>query len=298
VPKRIAVTGSSGMVGTALTAHLRSRGDEVVRLVRRSPQAPDELEWDPPSRRLDPSTLAGVDAVVHLAGAGPSDHRWTPAYQRELLTSRVDGTTTVATALAELAAPVRLVSQSAIGFYGDRGEEVLTEQSGPGEGFVTEMVRAWEDSADPARAAGLSVAHPRTGLVMAATGGALERMTTLARLGINGPLGSGRQWWSWISLRDTVAALAHLVDHPDIRGPVNVVAPEPQRQRDVARALGHALHRPSVLPAPAFGVRLVLGGFADEVLTSKRVSPGRLLETGFTHQDTDLTQLLRAEVGS
>ena len=298
MPKRIAVTGSSGMVGTALTAHLRSRGDEVVRLVRRSPQAPDELEWDPPSRRLDPSTLAGVDAVVHLAGAGPSDHRWTPAYQRELLTSRVDGTTTVATALAELAAPVRLVSQSAIGFYGDRGEEVLTEQSGPGEGFVTEMVRAWEDSADPARAAGLSVAHPRTGLVMAATGGALERMTTLARLGINGPLGSGRQWWSWISLRDTVAALAHLVDHPDIRGPVNVVAPEPQRQRDVARALGHALHRPSVLPAPAFGVRLVLGGFADEVLTSKRVSPGRLLETGFTHQDTDLTQLLRAEVGS
>ena len=298
MPKRIAVTGSSGMVGTALTAHLRSRGDEVVRLVRRSPQAPDELEWDPPSRRLDPSTLAGVDAVVHLAGAGPSDHRWTPAYQRELLTSRVDGTTTVATALAELAAPVRLVSQSAIGFYGDRGEEVLTEQSGPGEGFVTEMVRAWEDSADPARAAGLSVAHPRTGLVMAATGGALERMTTLARLGINGPLGSGRQWWSWISLRDTVAALAHLVDHPDIRGPVNVVAPEPQRQRDVARALGHALHRPSVLPAPAFGVRLVLGGFADEVLTSKRASPGRLLETGFTHQDTDLTQLLRAEVGS
>jgi len=298
VPKRIAVTGSSGMVGTALTAHLRSRGDEVVRLVRTSPQAPDELEWDPPSRRLDPSTLAGVDAVVHLAGAGPSDHRWTPAYQRELLTSRVDGTTTVATALAELAAPVRLVSQSAIGFYGDRGEEVLTEQSGPGEGFVTEMVRAWEDSADPARAAGLSVAHPRTGLVMAATGGALERMTTLARLGINGPLGSGRQWWSWISLRDTVAALAHLVDHPDIRGPVNVVAPEPQRQRDVARALGHALHRPSVLPAPAFGVRLVLGGFADEVLTSKRVSPGRLLETGFTHQDTDLAQLLRAEVGS
>ena len=298
MPKRIAVTGSSGMVGTALTAHLRSRGDEVVRLVRTSPQAPDELEWDPPSRRLDPSTLAGVDAVVHLAGAGPSDHRWTPAYQRELLTSRVDGTTTVATALAELAAPVRLVSQSAIGFYGDRGEEVLTEQSGPGEGFVTEMVRAWEDSADPARAAGLSVAHPRTGLVMAATGGALERMTTLARLGINGPLGSGRQWWSWISLRDTVAALAHLVDHPDIRGPVNVVAPEPQRQRDVARALGHALHRPSVLPAPAFGVRLVLGGFADEVLTSKRVSPGRLLETGFTHQDTDLAQLLRAEVGS
>ena len=295
--QRVAITGSSGMVGTALTAFLRARGDEVVRLVRRAPRAPDEVAWDPPSRRLDPGVLAGVDAVVHLAGAGPSDHRWTPAYQRELLTSRIDGTTTVATALADLGAPVRLVSQSAIGWYGDRGEEVLTEDSGPGAGFVPEMVRAWEASADPAREAGLSVAHPRTGLVMAASGGALERMTKLARLGINGPLGSGRQWWSWISLHDTVAALAHLVDHPEVTGPVNVVAPEPVRQRDVARALGHALHRPSVLPAPGFGVRLVLGGFADEVLTSKRVSPTRLLGTGFAHQDTDLARLLRTEVG-
>jgi uncharacterized protein (TIGR01777 family) len=159
------------------------------------------------------------------------------------------------------------------------------------------MVRAWEASADPAREAGLSVAHPRTGLVMAAGGGALERMTKLAHLGINGPLGSGRQWWSWVSLPDTVAALAHLVDHPEVTGPVNVVAPEPARQRDVARALGHVLHRPAVLPAPGFGVRLVLGGFADEVLTSKRVSPTRLLGTGFTHRDTDLAQLLRTEVG-
>jgi uncharacterized protein (TIGR01777 family) len=297
VSQRIAITGSSGMVGTALTAHLRARGDDVVRLVRRAPQAPDEVAWDPPSRRLDPGVLAGVDAVVHLAGAGPSDHRWTPAYQRELLTSRVDGTTTVANALAALGAPVRLVSQSAIGWYGDRGEEVLSEDSGPGAGFVPEMVRAWEASAEPAREAGLSVAHPRTGLVMAANGGALERMTELARLGINGPLGSGRQWWSWVSLHDAVAALAHLVDHPEVTGPVNVVAPEPVRQREVARALGHALHRPAVLPAPAFGVRWVLGGFADEVLTSKRVSPSLLITSGFTHRDTDLAQLVRAEVG-
>jgi uncharacterized protein len=295
--QRVAITGSSGMVGTALTAYLRARGDDVVRLVRRPPQAPDEVAWDPPSRRLDPGVLAGVDAVVHLAGAGPSDHRWTPAYQRELLTSRVDGTTTVATALADLGAPVRLVSQSAIGWYGDRGEEVLSEDSAPGAGFVPEMVRAWEASAEPAREAGLSVAHPRTGLVMAASGGALERMTKLARVGINGPLGSGRQWWSWVSLHDAVAALAHLVDHAEVAGPVNVVAPEPVRQRDVARALGHALHRPAVLPAPGFGVRLVLGGFADEVLTSKRVSPTRLLGAGFAHRDTDLAQLLRTEVG-
>jgi uncharacterized protein (TIGR01777 family) len=285
------------MVGTALTAYLRARGDEVVRLVRRTPRAPDEVSWDPPSRRLDPADLEGVDALVHLAGAGPSDHRWTPAYHRQLLTSRIHRTTTVATALVDLGSPVRLVSQSAIGFYGDRGDEVLSEDSGPGTGFVPEMVRAWEASADAAREAGLSVAHPRTGLVMAASGGALERMTKLARLGINGPLGSGRQWWSWVSLHDTVAALAHLVDHPEVTGPVNVVAPDPARQRDVARALGRVLHRPAVLPAPGFGVRLVLGGFADEVLTSKRVSPTRLLGTGFTHHDTDLAQVLRTEVG-
>jgi len=298
MPMRIAVTGASGMVGTALTAHLRGRGDEVLRLVRRPVRAPDEVSWDPPSRRLDPADLAGVDALVHLAGAGPSDHRWTPAYQHELLTSRIDGTTTVATALAALGSPVRLVSQSAIGYYGDRGDLELTEDSGPGEGFVPEMVKVWEASADPAREAGLSVAHPRTGLVFSRGAGALGRMVPLARLGINGPLGSGRQWWSWLSLHDAVAALAHLVDHPEVVGPVNVVSPEPTRQRDVARVLGEVLHRPAVLPAPGFGVRLVLGGFADEVLTSKRVSAQRLVGTGFTHRDTDLGALLRTELGS
>ena len=293
---RVAVTGASGMVGTALTAHLRGRGDEVLRLVRRPVRDADEVSWDPPSRRLDPADLEGVDALVHLAGAGPSDHRWTPAYQRELLTSRIDGTTAVATALAALGSPVRLVSQSAIGYYGDRGELELTEDSGPGEGFVPEMVKAWEASADPAREAGLSVAHPRTGLVFAKGAGALGRMVPLARLGINGPLGSGRQWWSWLSLYDTVSALAHLVDHPDLVGPVNVVSPEPARQRDVARVLGEVLHRPAVLPAPGFGVRLVLGGFADEVLTSKRVSAQRLTASGFVHRDTDLRALLRSEL--
>ncbi len=208
MPQRVAITGASGLIGGALSAFLGERGDEVVRLVRRAPAAPDEVRWDPTNGRLDPADLAGVTAVVHLAGAGVGDKRWTPAYQQQILASRVDGTTTIATTLATLAArgqPVRLVSGAAVGFYGDRGDEVLTEDSVPGEGFLSEVVRAWEAAADPARDAGLSVATTRTGLVFAPDGGALSRMLPLAKLGINGPLGNGRQWWPWISLRDTVA---------------------------------------------------------------------------------------------
>ena len=245
---------------------------------------------------LDPDDLRGVTAVVHLAGAGVGDRRWTPAYQQEILRSRVDGTQTVARALAELAGrgqDVRLVSSAAVGYYGDRGDEVLTEESGPGEGFLAEVVRAWEAAADPARAAGVSVAHPRTGLVFAPGGGAMGRMLPLAKVGVNGPLGSGRQWWPWISLPDTVRALAHLVDRPDLHGPVNVVGPQPLHQVDIAKELGRQIGRPAVLPAPAFGIRLVLGGFADEVLTSKRAMPTALLESGFVHEHATVAQALR-----
>ena len=296
MPQRVAITGASGLIGGALSAFLRERGDEVVHLVRRAPSAPHEVQWDPRQRRLDPSALSGVTAVVHLAGAGVGDKRWTPAYQREILASRVDGTTTIATTLAALAAQgqrVRLVSGAAVGFYGDRGDEVLTEESGPGSGFLSEVVRAWEAAADPAREAGLAVATTRTGLVFAPDGGALSRMLPLARLGINGPLGNGRQWWPWISLRDTVGALAHLVDHPEIEGPVNLVGPHPDHQLDIARELGRQIHRPALLPAPAFGIRLVLGGFSDEVLTSKRAVPTRLTESGFVHQDQSVESALR-----
>jgi uncharacterized protein (TIGR01777 family) len=292
--KRVAVTGSSGLIGGALSAFLERRGDEVVRLVRRTPRDSSEVQWDPSSRQLDPATLRGVDAVVHLAGAGVGDHRWTPAYQHEILSSRVDGTTAVAGALAQLGGDVRLVSGSAVGYYGDRGDELLTEDSAGGTGFLSEVVRAWEAAAEPARAAGISVAHPRTGIVLAASGGAMARMLPLARLGINGPLGSGKQWWPWISLRDTVAGLAFLVDHPDLTGPVNLVGPSPDRQLDLARELGRQIHRPALLPAPAFGIKLVLGGFSDEVLTSKRAMPARLTEAGFMHQDATLASALRA----
>jgi uncharacterized protein (TIGR01777 family) len=296
VPQRVAITGASGLIGGALAAFLRARGDDVVRLVRRPPTAPDEVRWDPANRTLDPADLAGVTALVHLAGAGVGDRRWTPAYQQQILASRVDGTTTIATTLATLATRgqrVRLVSGAAVGFYGDRGDEVLTEESSPGHGFLSEVVRAWEAAADPARAAGLSVAHNRTGLVFAPGGGALSRMLPLARLGINGPLGNGRQWWPWISLRDTVAGLAHLVDHAEIEGPVNLVGPHPVHQVDIARELGRQIHRPAVLPAPAFGIKLVLGGFSEEVLTSKRAVPARLTASGFVHQDQSVESALR-----
>ena len=293
MPQRVAITGASGLIGSALSAFLRGRGDEVVRLVRRPVQAADEVRWDPAAHLLAPGDLAGVTAVVHLAGAGVGDHRWTPSYQQQILGSRVDGTQTIAHALAELGEPVRLVSGSAVGGYGDRGDEVLTEDSAFGEGFLSEVVRAWEAAADPAREAGLAVAHPRTGIVLSPKGGALERMLPLARLGILGPLGSGKQWWPWISLRDTVGALVHLVDHPEVVGPVNLVAPLPDRQLDIARALGRQLHRPAVFPAPAFGIKLVLGGFSDEILTSKRVVAERLTASGFTQADPTIDAALR-----
>ena len=293
MPQRVAITGSTGLIGSALSAVLRERGDQVVRLVRRAPSAADEVEWDPAARRLDPGALEGATAVVNLAGAGVGDKRWTPSYQQLILSSRVDSTATVARALVELGAPVRLVSASAVGYYGDRGDEVLTEESAPGDTFLSDVVRAWEGAADPARDGGLSVVHPRTGLVLAPGGGAMAKMLPLAKAGINGPLGNGRQWWPWISLRDTVAGLVHLVDHPEVTGPVNLVGPHPDRQVEVARELGRQLHRPAVLPAPAFGIRLVLGGFADEVLHSKRVVPGRLTDSGFTHTDGDVASALR-----
>lgn len=296
MPQRVAITGASGLIGGALSAFLRQRGDEVVRLVRRPARASDEVEWDPAAHRLDPADLEGVTALVNLAGAGVGDKRWTPAYQQQILASRVDSTTTVATTLATLAAQgqrVRLVSGAAVGVYGDRGDEVLTEESSPGGGFLSEVVRAWEAAADPARAAGLPVATTRTGLVFAPGGGALARMLPLARAGINGPLGSGHQWWPWISLRDTVAGLAHLIDHPGIEGPVNLVGPHPDHQVDIARELGRQVHRPALLPAPAFGIKLVLGGFSDEVLTSKRAVPARLAESGFVHQDQSVESALR-----
>ena len=290
---RIAITGSSGLIGTPLVAVLRERGDEVVRLVRRPPSTADEVQWDPSSRRLDPSVLDGVDGVVNLAGAGVGDKRWTPSYKHEILSSRTDSTTAVATAIAACDHPIRLVSGSAVGFYGDRGEERLTESSPAGEGFLTDVVIAWEAAAQPAVDAGASVAYARTGLVLAPGGGAMEPLLKLGRFGLAGPLGSGRQFWPWITLADEVAAIVHLLDRPEVTGPVNLCGPQPDRQKEVAAALGRALNRPAVLPAPSIALKVAVGEFAGEILASQRIVGDVLTLSDFRYTHTDVDEAAR-----
>jgi uncharacterized protein (TIGR01777 family) len=279
--QRVAISGASGLIGSALSSYLVARGDDVRHLVRREARTGSEVSWDPANRWLDPAALDGVDAVVHLAGAGIGDRRWSPRQKQDVLASRTDGTTTIATAVAAHGDRVRLVSGSAIGWYGNRGDEILTEHSPEGTGFVAEVAQAWEASTAPASAAGAPVAMSRTGLVMSRTGGAFEPLVRLGRLGLAGPLGSGRQWWAWVTLDDVVRALVHLVDRRDITGPVNVVGPEPLRQKELVEEIGRQLGRPTVLPAPAFALRAVLGEFSGEVTGSRRVVPTRLRESGF-----------------
>ncbi len=315
--RRIAVTGSSGLIGTPLVAALTERGDEVVRLVRRPARKDDEVEWDPASRRLDPATLDGVDGVVNLAGAGVGDHRWTPSYKREILASRVDSTHAVATAIAATGRSIQLVSGSAVGFYGDRGDEELTEANPAGNGFLTDVVLAWEAAAAPALEAGAPVAFARTGLVLArprtpagsllrldrsgllvkTDGGAAGPLLRAARLGLAGPLGSGRQFWPWITLTDEVCALLHLLDHREVTGPVNLVGPAPARQREVVAELGRALHRPTVLPAPSIALKVALGEFAADILGSQRIVGDVLRDSGFQYTHGDLESAVTWLVG-
>jgi uncharacterized protein (TIGR01777 family) len=290
--QRVAITGASGLIGGALSSSLREGGHDVVHLVRREPSAEHERQWDPSGGSLRPEVLADVDTVVHLAGAGVGDQRWTPEYKALIHSSRVDGTDLVARAIADGAGPTRLVSASAIGIYGDRGDEVLTEASAEAVTFLANVVRDWEAATTPAKDAGVPVAHARTGIVLSTKGGALTPMLRLGRLGLGGPLGSGRQWMPWITLADTIAAYTRLVEDASITGPVNLTAPHPVRQRDLARGLGRALHRPAVLPAPRAAMRLVLGEFADEALASARVLPQRLLDEGFEHAHPRLDDAL------
>jgi uncharacterized protein (TIGR01777 family) len=291
---KVAVTGASGLIGSALVPHLRARGDEVLRLVRRATTAADEVQWDPKAGTVDLDKLAGIDAVVHLAGAGVGDKRWTDEYKLEILNSRVDGTRTIAHAITQLdPKPATLISGSAIGFYGDTGDVAVDETAPAGTDFLADVVRAWEAAAEQAVAAGIRVAYARTGLVVAKSGGAWARMFPLFNIGLGGKLGSGKQWWSWISLRDEVRALTYLLDHDWISGPVNLTAPNPRTNAEITKAMGEVMHRPTLAAVPAFALKTVLGEFSREVLGSARVLPHVLEEQQFTWDDPQIADAIR-----
>jgi uncharacterized protein len=296
---RVVVTGSTGLIGSALVANLRADSHDVQRLVRRAPQSQDETQWHPSSGHLDPQVIDGADAVVHLAGAGIGDHRWTDDYKREIRESRVTGTTAVATAAAAASRPPRvLLSASAVGYYGDTGDSVADENTPSGRGFLASVVRDWETATGPAAEAGVRVVTIRTGLALSRDGGLLGQLLPLFRFGLGGRLGSGRQWMSWISIADHIAALRYLLTNEEISGPVNLTAPEPVRNREFTKALARAVHRPAIAIVPSAALRVALGGFADEgALVSQRVLPVRLEDAGFTFTFADIDAALAALVG-
>ncbi|GGV61524.1 MULTISPECIES: TIGR01777 family oxidoreductase [Streptomyces] len=292
---RIAVAGASGLIGSALVASLRADGHQVVRLVRRPARTPDEVRWDPENQQVDAAGLAGCDAVVNLAGAGVGDHRWTEAYKKRIRDSRVFGTAALAEALAGLDTPPRVfVSGSAIGIYGDTGDRVVDEDSPPGDGFLARVCVEWEEAAAPAQEAGVRTVFARTGLVVSRQGGAWGRMFPLFRAGLGGRLGDGRQYWSFISLHDEVAALRHLLDTESLSGPVNLTAPEPLTNARITAAMGRVLRRPTPFAVPAPVLRAVLGEMAQDVLGSARVVPRRLLESGFSFAFPGIEDAVRA----
>ena len=293
---KVIVAGASGFLGTALVTELTSSGHQVTTLVRRAPSTSTEREWHPERGELAPGLLAGADAVLCLSGAGISDKRWTPAYKKLLLDSRVQPTATIATTLAGLPddeRPHTFLSASAIGFYGERGDQPLPEGATKGTGFLADLVSEWETATSPAVAAGVRVATLRTGLVLAASGGLLKRLVPLFKAGVGGKLGSGKQYQSWISLADEIAAIRYVLEHDSLRGPVNLAGPEPVRNDEFSRTLGTVLHRPALLPAPAFGIRIVLGEFADDgALASQRVIPEALSAAGYEFQHADVRTAL------
>lgn len=292
---RIAVTGSTGLIGTALVRSLRADGHEVVRLVRHPARADDEAEWDPLRQYVDARALLGCEAVVHLAGAGIADRRWTEAYRKEIRDSRVLGTAAVAEAVATLDEPPRvLVCGSAIGFYGDTGDRPADEDTRPGDGFLPSLCVEWEEAAQAAEEAGVRTVFARTGLVVSRAGGAWGRLFPIFRAGLGGRLGGGDQYWSFIALHDEIAALRHLIDTETLEGPVNLTAPQPVTNREVTAAMGRVLRRPTLFPVPAVALRAVLGDLSQDVLGSQRVLPARLLESGFTFAFPTIDEAIRA----
>ncbi|MGW0839205.1 TIGR01777 family oxidoreductase [Streptomyces sp. NPDC002787] len=295
---RIAIAGASGLIGSALARSLTDDGYEVLRLVRRAPRARGEVCWDPEAQRVDTEGLVGCAAVVNLAGAGVASRRWTKAYRATIRRSRVLGTRTLAEAVASLDTPPSVfVNGSAIGFYGYTGDRVVDESAEPGSEFLSAVCVEWEGATEAARRAGIRTAFARTGLVVARGGGAWGPLFPLFKAGLGGRMGNGRQYWSFISLHDEVAALRHLLFTPSLSGPFNLTAPAPLTNREITAAMGRVLRRPTLLTVPAPALRLVLGGVADDVLGSTRAVPTRLLESGFTFTHPEIEDAIRAAAG-
>ncbi len=296
---RVAITGSSGLIGSALAAALLAEGQQVTRLVRRAPAGPGEIRWDPQAAdgRIAPGALDGVDAVVHLSGAPVAGGWWTQARKRELRSSRIQSTRALVAALAKAGRPPSvLLSGSAVGWYGDTGAREVDESAPAGTGFLADLVRDWEEAAQPARQAGLRVATLRTGVVLSRRGGLLGPLLPLFRLGLGARIGPGTQYLSWISLTDQVAAVRYLLDHADIDGPVNLTAPTPVTNAEFTAGLARALRRPALLRVPAPLIRAGLGEMAGELLGSQRVVPRRLLAAGFAFRHPDLASALTAQL--
>jgi uncharacterized protein len=292
-PQRILVSGASGPIGAALLPSLKAQGASVTRLVRSSATGKDRISWDP-SRPLSPDSVSGFDAVIHLAGESIVG-RWTEAKKRRILDSRSQGTSHLAEAIATAPQPPRVfISASAVGFYGSRGDEILREDSPSGEGFAAEICRQWEAAAQPAAQAGIRAAQLRIGVVMSADGGALPKMLPAFRLGLGGRLGDGRQWWTWVSVRDVVGAIQHVLENESLSGPVNTVSPNPVTNAQFTSTLASVLRRPAIFPMPAFAVRLIFGEMGEELfLGSQRVEPAKLTATGYQFQHPDLKNALK-----
>jgi len=296
---RIAVTGSSGLIGSALVAALRADGHEVIRLVRVAPAPPDAVAWDPRADRggLGPRSLDGVAAVVHLAAAGVADKRWTPRYQAEIRDSRARGTQALAGALAAMATPPAvLLSGSAIGWYGDTGGREVTESDPAGSGFLSEVVRDWEAATGSAAQAGIRVVTLRSGLVLSSEGGILARLLPLFRLGLGGRIGTGRQVMSWIGLSEWVAAARFLLGRDDVHGPVNLTTPCPVSNAEFTSALAAAVHRPALMLVPVPALKVAIGGVSSDILSSARVLPRRLLDEGYQFRHPAIAEALAAEL--
>ena len=292
---RIAVTGASGLIGSALVRSLTADGHEVVRLVRHGARGADEVCWDPEGQYVDAAGLDGCDAVVNLAGAGVGDHRWTDAYKKTVRDSRVLGTAALAEAVATLDRPPRVwVNGSAIGFYGETGDRAVDESAPPGDGFLPSLCVEWEEATAPVQEAGVRTVFARTGLVVAREGGAWAKLFPLYKAGLGGRFGNGRQYWSFVALHDEVAAIRHLIDTDGLSGPFNLTAPNPLTNREISAAMGRVLRRPSLFTVPAPALKLVLGEMSGDVLGSQRVLPKRLLESGFTFAFPEIEGAIRA----